>query len=155
MLDDLESLRARAMERDQFLSLLQRTQADFENYQKRNQRDREQERRFAAATLASDLLPVLDNLERATAAAQQAGEKGPLVQGVNMVHGQLLDLLRRHGITPIDALGQPFDPNRHSAVMQQPTSDVAPEHRCCKFWSRGLCCTTESYARQEWWFPLL
>src|ERR1700730_4237369 len=74
VLDDLESLRARAMERDQFLSLLKRTQADFENYQKRNQRDREQERRFAAATLASDLLPVLDNLERATAAAQQAGE---------------------------------------------------------------------------------
>ena len=43
-----------------------------------------------------------------------------------MVHGQLLDLLRRHGLTPIEALGQPFDPNRHSAVMQQPTSDVPP-----------------------------
>jgi molecular chaperone GrpE len=126
VLEDLESLRARATERDQFLSLLKRTQADFENYQKRNQRERDQERRFAAAALAIDLLPVLDNLERATAAAQQAGETGPLVQGVSMVHGQLLDLLRRHGITPIDALGQPFDPNLHSAVMQQPSSDVAP-----------------------------
>jgi molecular chaperone GrpE len=126
VLEDLESLRARALERDQFLSLLKRTQADFENYQKRNQREREQERRFAAAALAIDLLPVLDNLERATTAAQQAGETGPLVQGVRMVHGQLLDLLRRHGITPIDALGQPFDPNLHSAVMQQGSSDVAP-----------------------------
>jgi molecular chaperone GrpE len=126
VIEDLESLRTRATERDQFLSLLKRTQADFENYQKRNQREREQERRYAAATMAIDLLPVLDNLERATAAAQQAGETGPLVQGVSMVHGQLIDLLRRHGITPIDALGQSFDPNLHSAVMQKPSSDVAP-----------------------------
>jgi molecular chaperone GrpE len=126
VLEDLESLRARATERDQFLSLLQRTQADFENYQKRNAREREQERRYAHAELAKDLLTVLDNLERATAAAEQAEEKGPLVQGVTMVLNQLLDLLRRHGIKPINALGQPFDPNLHQAVMQQKTNDVAP-----------------------------
>jgi molecular chaperone GrpE len=66
---------------------------------------------------------VLDNLERATAAARQAGETGPLVEGVAMVLNQLLDLLRRHGITRIDALGQPFDPNLHQAVMQQPSPD--------------------------------
>src|SRR5438128_942596 len=72
VLEDLETLRARAVERDQFLYLLQRTQADFENYQKRNQREREQERRYASAGLAADLLPVLDNLERATAAAHKA-----------------------------------------------------------------------------------
>jgi molecular chaperone GrpE len=126
VLEDLESLRARAVERDQFLSLLQRTQADFENYQKRNQREREQERRYASSFLAADLLPVLDNLERATAAARQAGETGPLVQGVGMVHNQLLDLLRRHGIKPIPAVGQPFDPNLHQAVMQRPSPDTGP-----------------------------
>src|SRR6266508_2917745 len=80
VLDDLESLRARAEERDQFLALLQRTQADFENYQKRNQREREQERRYQERALAFDLLPALDNLERALAAAQQAGETGTLVE---------------------------------------------------------------------------
>src|SRR5262249_54150994 len=118
-----ESLRTRAEERDQFLALLQRTQADFENYQKRNQRERDQERRYMHAFLARDLLPVLDNLDRAMAAAKQAGESGPLVQGVNMVQKQLLDLLKRHGVTPIEAQGQPFDPTLHQAVMQQPSKD--------------------------------
>ena len=126
VMDDLESLRTRAQERDQFLALLQRTQADFENYQKRNQREREQERKYMHRALALDLLPVIDNLERASAAAKQAGETGPLVQGVNMVLDQFLNLLQRHGVTRIAAQGQPFDPNVHQAVMRQPTSDVPP-----------------------------
>ena len=80
--EDLEALRTRATERDQYLDLLQRTRADFENYQKRIQRDLAQERRYQHTGIVQDLLPVLDNLERATAAAKQAGETGPLVQGV-------------------------------------------------------------------------
>jgi len=124
--DDLAGLRSRAEERDKFLSLLQRTQADFENYQKRNQREREQERRYWHGGLASDLLPVIDNLDRAMTAAKQASETGPLVQGVGLVQTQLLDMLKRHGITPIDALGKPFDPNLHQAVMQQPSVDYPP-----------------------------
>jgi molecular chaperone GrpE len=123
-------LRARAQtaeqERDQFLALLQRTRADFENYQKRNQREREQEHRYRDAPFALDLLPVLDNLDRAMTAARQAGESGPLVEGVAIVQNQIKDVLRRHGITPIDALGQPFDPNRHQAVMQQPSDEQPP-----------------------------
>jgi molecular chaperone GrpE len=125
--DDLAGLRARAEERDKFLSLLQRTQADFENYQKRNQREREQERRYSHGALASDLLPVIDNLDRAMTAAKQANESGPLVQGVGLVQTQLLDMLKRHGITPIDALGKPFDPNLHQAVMQQASDDYPPK----------------------------
>ena len=126
VLEDLNSLRSKAGERDEFLSLLQRTRADFENYQKRIQREIAQERRYALTPLAQDLLPVLDNLDRATAAAKQAGETGPLVQGVAMVQSLLFDLLRRYGITRIDAQGQPFDPHLHQAVMQQPSKDVAP-----------------------------
>jgi molecular chaperone GrpE len=122
VLEDLESLRTKAQERDQFLDLLKRTRADFENYQKRTQREVAQERRYAHQPLASDLLPVIDNLDRATQAAQQVGEAGPLVQGVAMVQAQLLDLLKRHGITPIDALDRPFDPHLHQAVMQQPAA---------------------------------
>jgi molecular chaperone GrpE len=130
VMDDLEALRTRALsaeqERDQFLALLQRTQADFENYRKRIQRDLDQERRYFLKPFALELLPVIDNLQRATAAAKQAGESGPLVQGVAMVQSQILDLLKRHGITPIEALGQPFDPNRHQAVMQQPSAQQPP-----------------------------
>lgn len=128
---ETETLQARAesaeQKRDEYLDLLQRTKAEFENYQKRNQREREQERRFWHAPLARDLLPVIDNLERATEAAKKAGETGPLVQGVALVQNQLVDMLRRHGITRIEALGKPFDPNLHQAVMQQPSADQPPQ----------------------------
>jgi molecular chaperone GrpE len=130
VMDDLEALRERTaaleQERDEFRALLQRTRADFENYQKRAQRDLIQERRYWHASLALDLLPILDNFERAVAAAKQAGETGPLVQGVAMIQAQVLDVLKRHGITRIEAQGQPFDPNLHQAVMQQPSADQPP-----------------------------
>jgi molecular chaperone GrpE len=124
--DEGEALRKAEQERDQYLDLLQRTKAEFDNYQKRSQRDRQEERRYSASPLALELLPVLDNLERALTAAAQAGEKSPLVQGVSMVHGQMLDALKRHGITRTEALHKPFDPNLHQAVMQQPDATVPP-----------------------------
>jgi molecular chaperone GrpE len=123
---NLAELRKKAAERDQYLDLAQRTRAEFENYQKRNQRERDQERQFWAREFVVDILPVLDNLERATAAAAQAGEKGPLVQGVGMVHQQFLDLLKRYGVTPMEAEGKPFDANLHQALVQQPTADKPP-----------------------------
>jgi molecular chaperone GrpE len=130
VLDDLEALRSRAaglqQERDEFRNLLQRTRADFENYQKRTQRDIAQEQKFWHGRFALDLLPILDNFERAVAAARQSGESGPLVQGVAMVQSQILDAFRRHGITPIEAQGLPFDPALHQAVLQQPSAEVPP-----------------------------
>src|SRR5438874_3246496 len=127
---DLEELKgkleAAQQDRDQFLNLLQRTRADFENYQKRLQRELSQERRYAYAPVVLDLLPVLDNLDRAMQAAAKANESGPLVQGVALVQSQVLELLKRHGISRIEAKGQPFDPNTHQAVMQQPSNDVPP-----------------------------
>jgi molecular chaperone GrpE len=130
VLKDLEALRARAeaaeQARDEYLSLARRTKADFENYQKRAARDLATERRYALTPLAGDILPALDNLDRAMDAAKQAGETGPLVQGVALVQSQFLDILRRHGITRIEAQGQPFDPNLHQAVMQEPSKDHPP-----------------------------
>src|SRR5438128_1762570 len=120
--EELDALRKQAAERDQFRDLALRTRAEFENYQKRNQKDREQERRYWYTPLALDLLPVFDNLDRTLAAAKQAGETGALVQGVAMVQGQLLEMLKRHGITRIDADGKPFDPHLHQAVVQQPAA---------------------------------
>lgn len=121
--EELAKLRVRSQERDQYLDMLQRSRAEFENYQKRNQKDRDQERRYLTSSVFADLLPVLDNLERAMAAARQAGEKGPLVDGVAMVLNQFLDVFKRHGVTPIEAQDRPFDPNIHQAVMQQPAAD--------------------------------
>ena len=124
--EELEALRKQASERDQFRDLAQRTRAEFENYQKRNQREREQDRRYWYSPLVLDLLPVLDNLDRTLAAAEQAGETGALVQGVAMARGQFLEMLKRHGIIRIDADGKPFDPNIHQAVVQKPSPDHEP-----------------------------
>jgi molecular chaperone GrpE len=128
--EDLAAVQARLTEaeqkRDQYLDLAQRTRAEFENYQKRVARDLATERRFAQAPLAADLLGPIDNLERATAAAQQVGETGPLVQGVALVQNQLVDILRRHGVTRIEAEGKPFDAHVHEAVMQQPSTEQPP-----------------------------
>ena len=124
--ENLEALRKQAAERDQYLLLAQRTRAEFENYQKRNQRERAQERQFMTGQFVLDILPVLDNLERATAAAKQAGEKGPLVQGVALVQQQFFDLLKRYNVKRIEAEGQPFDANRHQALTQQTAADKPP-----------------------------
>jgi molecular chaperone GrpE len=120
-------LQAAEKARDEYLDLVKQTRAEFENYQKRSARDLANERRYAQMPLAGDLLPALDNLDRALAAAKQAGDNGALVTGVAMVQSQLLDVFRRHGISRIDAQGKPFDPNLHQAVMQQPSADVPPQ----------------------------
>src|SRR5262249_26028118 len=80
----------------------------------------------AQSPLAHDLLPALDNLERAIASSQ-ASDNDSLTQGVALVHNQLLDILRRRGVKRIEAQGQPFDPNLHQAVMQQPSPDHPPQ----------------------------
>lgn len=118
-------LAAAEQQRDEYLGLARQVRADFENYQKRSARDLATERRFAQEPLARDLLPALDNLDRALDAAGKAGDNGALAAGVRMVQSQLLDVLRRHGVTRIEALGQPFDPNQHEAVMQQPSDQPA------------------------------
>ena len=124
--EELDKLRKAAQERDQFYDLAARSRAEFENYQKRMQRERELDRKYAFGPMALDLLPILDNLDRAVQAAQQAGDKGPLVQGVSMVVAQFLEMLKRYGVTRMDAQGKPFDPNLHQAIMQQPSADVEP-----------------------------
>ena len=109
-------------QRDDFLEQLQRSRAEFINYQKRAKTQAEADRGFYTAALALDVLAVLDNFERATDAARVANVPA-IVEGLDMVHRQLLSALAKHGIEPISVLGQPFDPNHHEAVMQQPSAD--------------------------------
>lgn len=101
--------------------------ADVENYRKRLLRSVEEEKKYAIEPLVRDLLGAFDNLERAIEAAKAAGDNGPLAVGVGATAAQILDILRRHGVTRIDcAPGTPFDPNIHEAVTQQPSQMVAP-----------------------------
>ena len=101
--------------------------ADFENARKRLAHDAERQRKYAHEPLVRDIVAALDNLDRGLDAAKKAGETGPLVQGVTATAGQLLEVLRRYGVARMDvAPGTPFDPNRHEAVAQLPSTDVAP-----------------------------
>jgi molecular chaperone GrpE len=95
-----------------------RQAAELENSRKRAHRERDEGIRFANESLIKDLLPVVDNLERAVAHAKGGGNGKPLLEGVEMVLKGLWDVFARHGVVPISALGQPFDPQKHEAMAQ-------------------------------------
>ncbi len=101
-----------------------RAQAELENYRKRVRRDMEQDRLFAASPLITDLLEVGDNMQLALQAGAAGGADG-LLQGVQMVAGQLASVLEKHGCKKIDAVGCEFDPNLHEAVSQEPSEEHA------------------------------
>ena len=105
-------------ERDEYLDLLQRTKADFENYRKRAVRDQERLVAHAHERLVKELLPVLDDLERALEAAERH-EEAQLVEGVKLVQGALRKALEKEGLDEIETEG-PFDPHVHEAVLTQP-----------------------------------
>lgn len=98
-----------------------RTLADFDNYRKRAERERQEIRRYALMEPLRELLEVVDNLERAVAAAGGADD---LKQGVEMTLRQLADVLRRHGVSPVEAHDRPFDPTVHEAVSRQESAEV-------------------------------
>ncbi len=115
--EELGELVKTAAERDEYLALAQRTQADFENYRKRVARDAAQAQDRGVAKLAKELLPALDNLDRAIEAAEA---EDPLLAGVRLVRSELSAGLARLGIEAFAPLGEAFDPNLHEAVAQQP-----------------------------------
>ena len=120
-------------ERDELQDRLLRTAAEFDNYRKRTDRERRDLSEAVAADLVRDLLPVVDDLERALAAADSPD--AALRSGVELIHRQLLDVLRRRGAEPFEAVGQDFDPAWHEAILSEPAGDrrdgeVVAEIRC-------------------------
>jgi len=103
-----------------------RERADLENFKRRVAREREEAVRYGNETLVRDLLPVLDNLERALEHANTGGNGQPLLEGVNLVLAGLLDALERHGVTCVPALGERFDPSRHEAMEQVESDEHEP-----------------------------
>jgi molecular chaperone GrpE len=120
----LEALRRQLEDKqDQLLRAL----AETENVRRRAQRDREEFAKYAIEGLARDLLPVLDNLDRALAAARTAGDAPGVVDGVELIQRQLLGVLERHGVHRYSALGQRFDPTRHEAVARVVSAEQTPD----------------------------
>lgn len=108
-----------AAERDEYRDLLLRKQAEFDNYKKRVERDRAKANRQAERSLIAALLPLLDDFERALDAPLEGSGADAYRAGVELMHRQLLDVLRKRGVTPIDTAGARFDPNLHEAVAYQ------------------------------------
>jgi molecular chaperone GrpE len=98
-----------------------RTLADFDNFRKRAERERDEQRRYAGSAVLKEVLPVVDNLERAL---ESAGELGELKAGVELILRQILDLLRRNGVHRVEAMNQPFDPVFHEAVSRKESDDI-------------------------------
>ncbi len=103
-----------------------RCHAELDNYRKRAARELDETLRYANMPLLRDLLPVVDNIERAIQAAGQNADAAALLDGFKMVRQQIEDVLKRHHCEPIEALHQPFDPHVHHAVMQQSSGEHAP-----------------------------
>jgi molecular chaperone GrpE len=109
---------------DRFL----RASADLENYKKRVSKEKADLIRYGNEELIKELLPVIDNLERALEHTSSEGAQEGIVDGVAMTLQLFLGILQRFGVTPIAVEGEPFDPTKHEAVMEQPTDDYNPGH---------------------------
>jgi molecular chaperone GrpE len=124
--EDDDALRERAAKADDYLALAQRTQADFENFRKRMTRDVRAAEARGMGRLARELLPALDNLDRAVAALEESDQEHHLFEGIRLVTADLSAALRRTGIEGYAAKGERFDPVCHEAVAQHPVDGAEP-----------------------------
>lgn len=120
---DMAAIREKAAKADDYYDRLLRTAAELENYKKRVERERGDLLKFAHEELMAELIMVIDNFERALAAASHSAEKGSMVEGIRLIHKQLLTVLQKNGLSPIAALGQPFNPEFHEAVAEVETGE--------------------------------
>lgn len=122
-IDEAEELRQQLeAEQNKYLRLL----ADYDNFKRRTQIDKELANKFRSQSLLSDILPVLDNFERALSLKTTSEESASLLKGVEMVQKSLIEAVNREGLEEVKAVGEPFDPNFHQAVMQEKDDSAEP-----------------------------
>jgi len=121
--DDITKL---IKEKEEYYDRLLRTQADFDNYRKRVQKERANLLRYGAENALVEILPAVDNIERAVSSARTHEESNAqLREGVELILNQFLDILKKLGVTPIETIGHPFDPNKHDALLRVHAPDAA------------------------------
>jgi molecular chaperone GrpE len=123
-------------QRDDYYDRLLRKTAEFDNYRKRTDRERIQLSEAAAADLIEELLPIVDDMERALKADAGSEATEAIRRGVELIHKQLLETLRKRGVRPIESLGVDFDPHFHQAVAHEP-ADGRREGEVVEEFSRG------------------
>jgi molecular chaperone GrpE len=127
-----EALEAKTREAESQQERALRMMAEFDNARKRAAREREEHTRYANESLVRELLPVLDNFDRALAAARNEPGAAGVIAGIDLIQRELLRVLEKFGVTPFDSVGQPFDPTRHEAIARvhapgQPDMTVVAE----------------------------
>lgn len=100
-----------------------RVQADFENFRRRLLNEKQATEKYRAQSIATELLPALDNFERALKLAQRDDSTRSFIQGMEMIYKSIMEALKKEGVEPIESVAQPFDPHLHQAVMQEQTDD--------------------------------
>ncbi|QDU79271.1 heat shock protein GrpE [Polystyrenella longa] len=115
-------------ERDQNFDQLMRTRAELDNVRRRTRTELDDQRKYQSLSLARDLLPGLDNLQRAITAGESSGNVTDLLQGLEMVLNQFENTFTQHGLKKIEAVGKPFDPNFHEAIQNMPSEDIPAMH---------------------------
>lgn len=127
LVDELNTLNEQVelaeKERDEFKERWMRASADLDNLRKRTRREKDEFRKYGHDKFALELLPVVDNLERALEHASKSADSSSIVDGVQMVYRQIVGVLEKHGIVGIDARGSKFDPEHHEAIQQVETSE--------------------------------
>jgi len=121
MVEFKEKLTEKEKEIEELKNLLLRTQADFDNFRKRKQKEIQEIHQYSGESFIIDILPVIDNFERALSSSQD--EEDPFYKGVKMIYQQLLAVLQKHDVKEIEAAGKTFDPNYHEAIMQVSTDE--------------------------------
>ena len=117
------ALETAVQQRDEYLESLRRSQAEFQNFRRRNQTARSDGYQEGTREVIAGVLPAIDNLERALDAAREAGESDSLISGVEMTLNMLLEGMKKFGLEEIPALGEDFDPELHNAVMREPADE--------------------------------
>ena len=133
---EADELRKKADECDSLLDKLLRTRADFVNYQKRMGKESKSISQYAVQELILDLLPELDNVERAVKLAENPKDIEKFVEGIKLIGDQLLKVLGKHGVKPIETVDKPFDPNLHEAVFEEENNEL-PHHTVIEEFQRG------------------
>lgn len=131
-----DPLEAALAEVTQWKDLAYRNAAELDNFRKRATREAQDTRAYANADLLRSLFPILDNFEMGLEAARAESEKSMIFMGMSMVHRQIADFLRDHGVQEVEAHGKPFDPNLHDAVSQEASTEV-PEGTVLRVTRRG------------------
>lgn len=124
--EELEELKKQATVDSEYREKMLRTMAEMENLRKRLDRDRKDYITYANREMVGDILPVLDNFDRALKSMEETRNSASYLQGVKMIYNQLEDILKKEGLEEIKALGEPFNPHLHEAVQTEET-DSCPE----------------------------